>query len=73
MITRPIADPLAKVSGYTPADIIEEENRRAKILQQLDKMNIRDLKSINEFCKNYYDNPANALAKINMSNLGTLE
>ncbi len=66
-------DTLAKISGYTPADIIEEENRRAKILQQLDKMNIRDLKSINEFCKNYYDNPASALAKINMEQLGTLE
>ncbi len=63
---------LSKVSGFSPADIIAEEQRRAKILEQLERMGIRDIRGINEFCKAYYDNPMRALKKINMEKLGTL-
>ncbi len=66
-------DTLAKVSGYSPSDIIEEEKRRALILKQLSTMGIRDLRAVNEFCRDYYDNPEKALAKINLGQLGTLE
>ncbi len=66
-------DTLARASGYSPSDIISEEKRRAQILKQLDTMGVHDLRSINEFCRDYYDNPARALAKINLSDLGTLE
>ena len=66
-------DTLSKLSGYPPATIIEEERRRAKVLEQLNKMGIRDMRGINEYCKEYYDNPGKAIAKIGLKNLGTLD
>jgi Flp pilus assembly CpaF family ATPase len=66
-------DTLAKASGHSPTEIIMEEERRAKILERLNKTGIRDLRSINEFCRDYYDNPAKALARINSADLGTLD
>ncbi|MEM0087038.1 MAG: ATPase, T2SS/T4P/T4SS family [Candidatus Micrarchaeaceae archaeon] len=65
-------DTLAKLTGYPPAEIINEENRRARILEKLNNMGVRGLKEINEFCKEYYDDPAKALAKIGLEDLGTL-
>lgn len=66
-------DILARLSGYSPAEIIGEELRRAKILEQLDKVGIRDLRGINEFSRDYYENPAAALSRIGLSGLGTLQ
>jgi flagellar protein FlaI len=66
-------DILAKLSGYSPSEILSEELRRTKILEQLNKLNIRDFKGINEFCKDYYENPAAAISRIGMSNIGTLQ
>ncbi|MGC9037609.1 MAG: ATPase, T2SS/T4P/T4SS family [Candidatus Micrarchaeia archaeon] len=65
-------DTLAKLTGYTPTEIVIEEQRRGKILQRLNELGIRGLKEINEFVKEYYDNPKQALAKIDLLNLGTL-
>lgn len=65
-------DNLSKLSGYSPNKIIEEEQRRAKILERLNKLGIRDLAGINNFCKEYYEDPERALAKIELSNLGIL-
>ncbi|MDE1823902.1 MAG: CpaF family protein [Candidatus Micrarchaeota archaeon] len=65
-------DNLSKLSGYSPSKIIEEEQRRAKILEKLNKMGIRDLAGINNFCKEYYEDPEKALNKIELSNLGIL-
>ena len=65
-------DTLARLTGYTPNEILGEENRRAKILEALNKLGIRDLRGINEFCKDYYDDPANALQKIGLGGIGTL-
>ncbi len=65
-------DTLAKLTGYPPSEIIIEEQRRAKILEKLNQMNVRDIKSINEFCRDYYDNPARALKRIGLEDLGTL-
>ncbi len=66
-------DALARLSGFTPNEIIAEENRRAKILETLNKMGIRDMRGINEFCKEYYDNPRKALQKIGLEGMGVLE
>ena len=65
-------DSLARLTGYTPADIVAEEQRRGKILERLNTMGIRDMKSINAFVKDYYDNPQRALEKIGARDLGAL-
>ena len=65
-------DVLAKLTGYTPTEIVIEEQRRGKILDRLNKLGIRDLKGINAFVKEYYEDPRKALAKIDLANLGTL-
>jgi len=65
-------DTLSKLTGYTPTEIVIEEQRRGKILERLNQLGIRDLRGINEFVKEYYDNPKQALAKIDLQNLGTL-
>lgn len=66
-------DVLSKASGYTPTEIINEEKRRAKVLEKLNKMGIRDLRSINEFCREYYDDQARAMAKMELQSMGTLD
>ena len=65
-------DTLSKLTGYTPTEIVIEEQRRGKILERLNKLGIRDLKGINDFVKEYYENPKKALEKIDLANLGTL-
>ena len=66
-------DTLSKLTGFPPTEIILEETRRAKVLEKLNSMGIRDLAAINEFCKEYYDDQGKALAKIGLQDLGTLE
>jgi hypothetical protein len=66
-------DVLSRASGLKPSDIITEESRRAKVLERLNNMGVRDLHSINEFCRDYYDDQGAALKKIGLEKLGTLE
>ncbi len=66
-------DVLSRATGRTPTEIIAEESRRAKVLEKLNKLGVRDLRGINEFCRDYYDNQAMALAKLGLAELGTLE
>ncbi|MDE1861094.1 MAG: CpaF family protein [Candidatus Micrarchaeota archaeon] len=65
-------DVLAKLTGYAPSQVMEEERRRARILERLNKLGKKDLRSINEFCRDYYDNPMKALTKIDLQGLGSL-
>jgi flagellar protein FlaI len=65
-------DTLSKLSGYPPLEVIEEENRRAKILEKLNGSGIRTIKEINEFSREYYDNPGKALGKLGLGKMGTL-
>lgn len=65
-------DNLAKLTGHSPSQVLEEEARRAKILEKLNESGMRDVKSINEFCREYYDNAERALAKLGLQSLGTL-
>ena len=66
-------DVLSKATGRSPAEIIQEENRRSKVLERLNAMGIRELHTINEFCRDYYDNQRKALQKLGLESLGTLE
>ena len=65
-------DTLAKLTGYTPTEIVIEEQRRGKILERLNKTGVRDLKGISAFVREYYDDQKKALAKLDLANLGTL-
>ncbi len=66
-------DVLSRATGRTPTEIIAEEGRRAKVLERLNKLGVRDLRGINEFCKDYYDNQPKALGKLGLSDLGALD
>ncbi len=65
-------DILSKASGLPPSEIILEEQRRAKVLERLNQMGVRDLRGINQFCREYYNDQAKALRKIGLEGLGTL-
>lgn len=65
-------DTLSKLSGYPPSEILIEEQRRAKVLEKLNQLGQRDMRSINEFCREYYNDQAKAMEKIGLKNLGTL-
>ncbi|MDE1855454.1 MAG: CpaF family protein [Candidatus Micrarchaeota archaeon] len=65
-------DTLARLTGYTPTEIVIEEQRRGKILERLNKLGVKDMKGISAFVREYYQDPRKALAKIDLSNLGTL-
>ena len=65
-------DTLSRLTGYTPTEIVIEEQRRGKVLERLNKLGVRDMRSINAFVKEYYDNQKRALEKIDLAELGTL-
>ncbi len=60
-------DTLAKLAGLPAIEIVAEEQRRGRILQKLNSMGVRDLRGINEFSKEYYDNPERAMQKIGLT------
>lgn len=57
-------DLLSRLSGISPNQIVAEELRRGRILQKLNELGKRDMKSVSEFCKDYYDNPDAAAKRI---------
>ncbi|MEM0201870.1 MAG: ATPase, T2SS/T4P/T4SS family [Candidatus Micrarchaeaceae archaeon] len=62
-------DTLSTLIGVPPPDILAEENVRAMILAQLNKLGMRDIKSINETVRDYYVDPDAVLAKLGLGNL----
>jgi len=66
-------DLLSKATGHTPTEIIAEEARRSKVLEKLNQAGVRNLRLINEFCRDYYDNQKHAMQKIGLEKLGTLD
>ncbi|MGC8652073.1 MAG: ATPase, T2SS/T4P/T4SS family [Candidatus Micrarchaeia archaeon] len=62
-------DMLSKVLGVPPPDILEEERIRAVILDRINKLGKRDMKSISEFVRDYYDDPEATLRKLGLPNL----
>jgi hypothetical protein len=57
-------DLLSRLSRIPPNEIVAEEQRRGRILEKMNEVGLRDLRSINEFCRDYYDNPEQACKKI---------
>jgi flagellar protein FlaI len=59
-------DMLAKLAGVAPPDILGEERVRAAILERLNSMGKRDIKSISQIVKDYYYEPDNTLKKLDL-------
>ncbi|MGC8647585.1 MAG: ATPase, T2SS/T4P/T4SS family [Candidatus Micrarchaeia archaeon] len=62
-------DLLAKILGVPPPDILEEERVRALILDRINKLGKRDIKSISEVVRDYYDNPEATLQRLGLQNI----
>lgn len=62
-------DTLANIIGVPPPDILAEENVRAMMLAQLNKIGKRDMRSINEVVRDYYAEPENTLKAIGLPQL----
>ena len=59
-------DMIAKLIGVPPSDILAEEKLRTVILERLNKIGKRDIRSINEVVRDYYDNPEATLKKLGL-------
>ena len=62
-------DALSGVIGVPPADLLAEENVRAMLLAQMNKMGKRDIKSISEAVRDYYNDPDAMLKSLGLSQL----
>lgn len=62
-------DLVSHLLGISPADIIHEQKVRATVLERMNQLGIRDMHSISETVKEYYDNPEAALKKLDLSHL----
>lgn len=62
-------DALSAVIGVPPPDILAEENVRAMLLAQMNKMGTRDIKGISEAVRDYYDKPDETLKKFGLAQL----
>lgn len=62
-------DTLSKMVGISPSDILAEEAVRARILEQLNIIGKRDMKSISEAVSAYYDNPEALLRSLGLGQL----
>ncbi|MEM3199528.1 MAG: ATPase, T2SS/T4P/T4SS family [Candidatus Micrarchaeaceae archaeon] len=60
-------DTLSNLLGIPPSDILAEENVRANILYAMNKLGKRDIVSINNIVKDYYDNPEATLKKLGLN------
>jgi len=59
-------DMIAKLARVSPPDILAEEKVRASILERLNQLGKRDIKSINETVRDYYYEPEKALKKLEL-------
>ena len=62
-------DTISNLLGVPPPDILEEEKVRAVILARLNQIGKRDMRSINEIVRDYYDNPEATLQKLGLVNV----
>lgn len=60
-------DMLSGIVGVPPTSILAEERVRAVILERLNKLGRRDIKSISEVVKDYYDDPDGALRRLDIT------
>ncbi len=62
-------DMLSSLLGIPPTAILAEERVRAVILERLNKLGKRDIRSISAVVKEYYDNPDAALRALNITGI----
>jgi Flp pilus assembly CpaF family ATPase len=62
-------DTISALIGVPPPDVLEEEKVRAVILARLNQLGKRDLRSINEVVRDYYDNPEATLQRLGLVNV----
>jgi hypothetical protein len=62
-------DALSGVIGVPPADLLAEENVRATLLAQMNKMGKRDIRSISEAVRDYYNDPDATLKALGLGQL----
>lgn len=62
-------DMLSNLLGVPPTAILAEERVRSVILERLNKAGKRDIRSISEVVKKYYDNPDAALKSLDISGM----
>ncbi len=62
-------DMLSSLLGVPPTAILAEERVRAVILERLNKSGKRDIRSISEVVKRYYDNPDAALKSLDITGM----
>lgn len=62
-------DMISKMIGVPPPDILAEERVRALILQKLNSIGKRDIRSISEAVRGYYDNPDQMLRSIGLPDI----
>ena len=62
-------DTMARLLSITPSDILTEERVRAAVLEKMNMLGKRDMKSISEMVKLYYDNPDALCTKLGMGSI----
>ncbi len=62
-------DTISRLIGVSPTDVLAEEVIRGRILEQLNKLGKRDMKSLSQAVKDYYDNPEALLKKLDLPQL----
>ncbi|MGI0100197.1 MAG: ATPase, T2SS/T4P/T4SS family [Candidatus Micrarchaeaceae archaeon] len=62
-------DMLSNLLGVPPTTILAEERVRSVILERLNKLGKRDIRSISEVVKAYYDNPSAALRSLDITGI----
>ncbi|MDE1857210.1 MAG: CpaF family protein [Candidatus Micrarchaeota archaeon] len=62
-------DALARMVGVQPPDILAEERVRAIVLEALNKRGLRDIRSVSEAVKRYYDTPDSLFRELGLSNI----
>lgn len=65
-------DNIARLLGIPPSEILAEERVRAAVLERMNQSGKRDMKSINEMAKSYYENPDETLAKLGLTGMSPI-
>ncbi len=62
-------DTVAGLLGIPPSDVLAEEDVRANILYKMNELGTRDMVSINNMVRDYYNNPDAMLKKLGLSKM----
>ena len=65
-------DTISRLLGIQPSDIMAEEKVRTMILEKMNQLGKRDMGSINEMVKAYYDDPDALCAKLGLKGVSSV-